>query len=138
MDEIKDRVVEVLRRVLLGEILDKMPSELSGGMKKRVGLARAIIQKPKILLYDEPTTGLDPVTSDAINELIIDLAEDENITSIVITHDMTSAFKVGTKISMLYEGKILFTGSPEETKETDNQIVQQFINGNSEGPLTDM
>ncbi len=137
-EEIEEQVVEVLKRVRLGDILNKMPSELSGGMKKRVGLARAIIQKPKILLYDEPTTGLDPVTSDAINELIIDLAEDENMTSIVITHDMTSAFKVGTQISMLYEGKILFTGSPDETKETDNPIVQQFIQGNSEGPLTNM
>ncbi len=136
--EIREQVLETLRRVRLGDILDKMPSELSGGMRKRVGLARAIIQNPKILLYDEPTTGLDPVTSDAINDLIIQLAEELRVTSVVITHDMVSAFKVATQISMLYEGRFHFTGTPGETRETGDAIIQQFIQGRSEGPLTNM
>lgn len=136
--EIREIVIETLRLVKLGDILDKMPSELSGGMRKRVGLARAIVQKPKILLYDEPTSGLDPVTSDAINDLIISLAEELNATSVVITHDMASAFKISTKISMLLKGQIVYTGTPEEIRATDNQIVQQFIQGNSQGPLDNM
>ncbi|MFB3785051.1 MAG: ABC transporter ATP-binding protein [bacterium] len=136
--EIRGRVLETLKMVRLGDILDKMPSELSGGMRKRVGLARAIIQNPKILLYDEPTTGLDPVTSDAINDLIIQLAEDLRVTSVVITHDMVSAFKVATQISMLFEGRFHFTGTPEETRKTGDEIIQQFIQGRSEGPLTNM
>ncbi len=136
--EIREIVIETLRLVKLGDILDKMPSELSGGMRKRVGLARAIVQKPKILLYDEPTSGLDPVTSDAINDLIISLAEELNATSVVITHDMASAFKISTKISMLLKGQIIYTGTSEEIRTTDNQIVQQFIQGNSQGPLDNM
>lgn len=136
--EIREIVINTLRMVKLGDILDKMPSELSGGMRKRVGLARAIVQKPKVLLYDEPTSGLDPVTSDAINELIISLAEELNATSVVITHDMASAFKISTKISMLLKGKVIFTGTPHETRETDNEIVQQFIQGNSNGPLDNL
>ncbi len=136
--EIREKVLETLKMVRLGDILDKMPSELSGGMRKRVGLARAIIQNPKILLYDEPTTGLDPVTSDAINDLIIQLAEELRVTSVVITHDMVSAFKVATQISMLYEGRFHFTGTPGETRETGDAIIQQFIQGRSEGPLTNM
>ena len=136
--EIRDAALETLRLVRLENILEKMPSELSGGMKKRVGLARAIIQKPKIILYDEPTTGLDPVTSCAINELIISLSEQLKVTSVVITHDMASAFKIATKFSMLFEGKILYTGTPEEIRSTDNPIIQQFIQGKSEGPLSNM
>lgn len=137
-NEIRDRVVEVLRLVRLGDILDKMPSELSGGMRKRVGLARAIIRKPKIILYDEPTTGLDPVTSDAINDLINSLAHKLNVTSIVITHDMASAFKVATKMAMLFEGKIIFDGTPDEIRASDDELLQQFIQGKSEGPLANM
>ncbi|MBD3267476.1 ATP-binding cassette domain-containing protein [bacterium] len=136
--EIRDQVAETLRMVRLGDIMEKMPSELSGGMKKRVGLARAIIKKPKIILYDEPTTGLDPVTSDAINELILSLSDQLKVTSVVITHDMTSAFKVATNFSMLFEGKIIFTGTKQELRKTDNPIVQQFIQGNSEGPLSNL
>lgn len=136
--EIREIVINTLRLVKLGDILDKMPSELSGGMRKRVGLARAIVQKPKVLLYDEPTSGLDPVTSDAINDLIISMAEELHATSVVITHDMASAFKISTKISMLLKGKVIFTGTPDETRETDNAIVQQFIQGNSNGPLDNM
>jgi phospholipid/cholesterol/gamma-HCH transport system ATP-binding protein len=136
--EIREIVINTLRLVKLGDILDKMPSELSGGMRKRVGLARAVVQKPKVLLYDEPTSGLDPVTSDAINDLIISLAEELHATSVVITHDMSSAFKISTKISMLLKGKVIFTGTPEEMRGTDNAIVQQFIQGNSNGPLDNM
>ena len=136
--EIRDRVLEVLRLVRLGDILEKMPSELSGGMKKRVGLARAILQDPKILLYDEPTTGLDPVTADAINDLILGLAEELNVTSVVITHDMVSAFKLATRFSMLFEGKIIFTGTPEEIRVVDNEIIQQFIQGRADGPLSNL
>lgn len=136
--EIRDIVIHTLRLVKLGDILDKMPSELSGGMRKRVGLARAIVQKPKILLYDEPTSGLDPVTADAINDLIVSLAKELKATSVVITHDMASAFKISSHISMLLNGKVIFTGSPEETKATGNEIVQQFIHGRSEGPLSNM
>lgn len=138
MDEIKDRVLETLRRVRLGDVLYKMPSELSGGMRKRVGLARAIIREPKILLYDEPTTGLDPVTTDAINDLILQLQEELGVTSVVITHDMATVFKVANKISMLFQGEFIFSGTPEEVRNTDNAIIRQFIEGRSEGPLSNM
>jgi phospholipid/cholesterol/gamma-HCH transport system ATP-binding protein len=137
-DEIREQVLDVLRLVRLGDILEKMPSELSGGMRKRVGLARAIIQKPKIILYDEPTTGLDPITSDAINDLIISLSQQLNVTSVVITHDMVSAFKIASKFSMLLEGRIIYTGSPDEVRTTDNEIIQQFIQGKSTGPLSNL
>jgi len=136
--DIRDRVIEVLRMVRLGDILEKMPSELSGGMRKRVGLARAIIHRPKIILYDEPTTGLDPVTADAINDLIIKLSDELKVTSIVITHDMVSAFKIATKMAMLFEGKIIFDGTPEEIKASGDALLQQFIQGKSEGPLSNM
>ena len=112
-----------------------MPAELSGGMKKRVSLARAIAMEPEILLYDEPTTGIDPVMADAINELIIRMREQLNMTSIAITHDMTSAYKIADRIAMLYQGKIVEVGSPEEIKSSVNPIVQQFIHGRSEGPI---
>jgi len=139
LEEVKERAVDTLKKVRLKEeVLYKMPSELSGGMRKRVSLARAIIQKPVILLYDEPTTGLDPITSDAINDLIIELSEDEKMTSFVITHDMTTVFKVATRISMLFEGKIIYNGTPEETRNTDNEIIQQFVQGKAEGPLSNL
>lgn len=138
LSEIEDRVVEVLRKVRLKDVIHKMPSELSGGMKKRVGLARAILQNPKILLYDEPTTGLDPVTSDAINELMIQLADELKVTSLIITHDMVSAFKVADSFSMLFEGKIIYTGTPDDVRSTDNEIIQQFVNGRAEGPLSNL
>lgn len=136
--EIQDKVQETLSMVRLGNILHTMPSELSGGMKKRVGLARAIIKNPKIILYDEPTTGLDPVTSDAINDLIISLSQKLKVTSVVITHDMVSAFKVANTFSMLFQGKIIFTGTTEELHATENPIVQQFIQGKAEGPLSNL
>ncbi|MFH1093617.1 MAG: ABC transporter ATP-binding protein [Candidatus Omnitrophota bacterium] len=136
-DEIRKRVVQALESVDLDDILDKKPAELSGGMKKRVGLARAICNNPQIILYDEPTTGLDPIMADMINELIIRLKEQLKVTSIVVTHDMTSAYKVGTRIAMLYDGKIIAQGTPDEIRNTTDPIVRQFITGAAHGPITD-
>jgi phospholipid/cholesterol/gamma-HCH transport system ATP-binding protein len=114
---------------------DKLPSELSGGMKKRAGLARAIVMEPAYILYDEPTTGLDPITGDAINDLIIQLQKDLGVTSIVVTHDMPSAFKIADRMAMLSRGKIVFAGTVDEVRQTDHPMVRQFIEGNSQGPL---
>ncbi len=130
------RVKESMALVGLKGIEDLKPAELSGGMKKRVGLARAICMSPKLILYDEPTTGVDPILADAINGLIKDLHDKLKVTSIVVTHDMVSAYKIGDKISMLYDGKIIETGAPEEVKNTTNPIVKQFITGAAEGPIT--
>ena len=104
-------------------------------MKKRLGLARSMSMDPEFILYDEPTTGLDPIMADAINDLIIELREKLKITSIAVTHDMVSAYKIADRIAMLYEGEIIFTGTPEETKNTDNPIVRQFIEGRETGPI---
>ena len=112
------------------------PAELSGGMKKRVGLARAIAMDPEIVLYDEPTTGVDPIMGDAINELIIELHDKLKITSIAVTHDMASAYKIADRIAMLYDGKIIEVGTPKEIKNTENPIVRQFITGAATGPIT--
>jgi phospholipid/cholesterol/gamma-HCH transport system ATP-binding protein len=114
-----------------------MPSELSGGMRKRVGLARAIAMDPEIMLYDEPTTGLDPIRADSINDLIIQLREELSVASITITHDMISAYKIADRISMLYKGKLIATGTPDEIRGSDNAFVQQFIHGRAEGPIKD-
>lgn len=134
---IKKKVEGALEMVGLKGIEDLMPSELSGGMKKRVGLARAICNNPKIILYDEPTTGLDPIMADAINDLIIDLNSKLKVTSIVVTHDMVSAYKIADRIAMLYQGKIIALGKPNEIKNTKDPIVKQFITGASKGPITD-
>ncbi len=131
------RVKEALSLVGLYEIEDLMPAELSGGMRKRVALARAIAMRPKIILYDEPTTGVDPIMADAVNELIMSMHDKLEITSIVVTHDMVSAYKVGSRIAMLYEGKIVQEGTPDEIKNTSNPIVKQFITGASKGPITE-
>jgi phospholipid/cholesterol/gamma-HCH transport system ATP-binding protein len=135
-DEIRDIVKEKLKMVGLDGVDDLMPSELSGGMKKRVSLARAIAMEPEILLYDEPTTGLDPIMADVINELIIRLREKLKVTSIAITHDMVSAYKIANRIAMLYQGKIIEVGTPDEIRNSNNDVVQQFIQGRSEGPIT--
>ena len=135
--EIDARVKEKLSLVGLKGIEDRMPAELSGGMKKRVGLARAICNDPKIILYDEPTTGLDPINSDVINELILRMQEKLQVTSIVVTHDMTSAFKVGNRIAMLFNGKIIGIGTPDEIKNTSNPLIKQFITGSAKGPMTE-
>lgn len=134
-EKVKQIVKDSLAKVGLRNIEHLMPYELSGGMKKRVGLARAIAYGPEIMLYDEPSTGIDPIRADAINDLIIMMKSELNVTSIVITHDMTSAYKVADRIAMLYNGKIVETGTPDEIKKSENQIVQQFIHGRAEGPI---
>ena len=134
--ELEDRVMAKLDLVGLENAAKKMPSELSGGMKKRVGLARAIIRNPGIILYDEPTAGLDPVTATTINSEILDMQAKLNVTSILVTHDMSSAFRVANRIAMLYKGEIIALGTTEEIKKHDDPRVQQFIYGDSEGPLS--
>jgi len=133
--DIKEIAVQKLNMVGLVNVADLMPSELSGGMRKRVGLARAIAMEPDILLYDEPTTGLDPIMADAINELIIKMREKLDITSVTITHDMKSAYKIADTIAMLYNGVIIETGSPQEIENSSNEIVRQFVEGRAEGPI---
>lgn len=129
-------VEEKLAMVGLSNIQNLMPSELSGGMKKRVGLARAIAAEPEILLYDEPTTGLDPIMADVINDLIIRLRESLGVTSISITHDMASAYKIADSIAMLYKGKIIEVGTPEQIRHSANPVVSQFVEGRAQGPIT--
>jgi phospholipid/cholesterol/gamma-HCH transport system ATP-binding protein len=134
--EIRKIVTEKLALVGLKDVEDKMPSELSGGMKKRVGLARAIAMDAAIILYDEPTTGLDPITADAINDLIVDLRKKLGVTSVSITHDMQSAYKISDRIAMLYKGQIQEIGTPDQIRNTTNPIVRQFITGSAVGPIT--
>jgi phospholipid/cholesterol/gamma-HCH transport system ATP-binding protein len=134
-DEIDKLVKEKLDMVGMADTLDKMPGELSGGMRKRIGLARGIIMDPELILYDEPTAGLDPVISSVIDELIIALSEKIGATSIIVTHEMGSAFKVATHMAMLYEGRIIASGTPEEIKNSEDPVVAQFIAGNTEGPI---
>ena len=134
-EEIRKIASEKLALVGLKNVEDLMPSELSGGMKKRVSLARAIAIEPEILLYDEPTTGIDPIMADAINDLMIEMKQKLNVTSIAITHDMKSAYKIADRIAMLFNGKIVEAGSPEEIKNSSSPIVQQFIQGKSDGPI---
>jgi phospholipid/cholesterol/gamma-HCH transport system ATP-binding protein len=135
-EEIRRRVEEKLTLVGLSDAGHKLPSEISGGMKKRVGLARAIIRNPEIILYDEPTAGLDPVMGTAINDLILDMQKKLGVTSVLVTHDMTSAFRVSNRIAMLVKGRIVKLGTPAEFRATDDPLVKQFIYGESEGPLT--
>ena len=135
--EVTKRVRESLATVGLLGIENLMPSELSGGMKKRVALARAICMKPEIILYDEPTTGVDPITADIINELIKNLHDKLNVTSIAVTHDMKSAYKIADRIAMLYQGRIIACGTAEEISNTTDAVVHQFINGLSTGPITE-
>ncbi|MGE5247510.1 MAG: ABC transporter ATP-binding protein [Verrucomicrobiota bacterium] len=134
---VRDVVEEKLSMVGLREIQRLMPAELSGGMKKRVGLARAIAAEPDILLYDEPTTGLDPIMADVINDLIVALRQSLGVTSITITHDMASAYKIADQIAMLYRGKIVEVGTPDEIRNTKNAVVAQFVQGRAHGPITD-
>ncbi len=134
--QIRDVVEEKLGMVGLRNVQHLMPAELSGGMKKRVGLARAIAAEPEILLYDEPTTGLDPIMADVINDLVVSLRESLGVTSISITHDMASAYKIADQIAMLYKGRIVETGTPEEIRNSRNAVVSQFVEGRAEGPIT--
>jgi phospholipid/cholesterol/gamma-HCH transport system ATP-binding protein len=135
VSEAKAIASEKLGLVGLSGVEELTPAELSGGMKKRVGLARAIAHGPEILLYDEPTTGLDPIMADAINDLIIGMKHRFSVTSIAITHDMNSAYKIADRIAMLYDGKIVETGTPEEIRNTANPLVRQFITGSATGPI---
>jgi len=127
--QIEDRVHEALDLVDLPNVAERFPAELSGGMRKRVGIARAIALRPKYILYDEPTTGLDPVTSAVIDQLMIRMREKLGVTSIVITHDMRSAYSVGTRIAMLYQGRVRQVGTVEEIQHTTDPVVRQFIEG---------
>jgi phospholipid/cholesterol/gamma-HCH transport system ATP-binding protein len=133
--EIRARVRERLDWVGLSGVEDMKPASLSGGMRKRVGLARAIAMDPMYILYDEPTTGLDPIMADVIDQLIRSLQKRLGVTSIVVTHDMASAFKVADRVAMLNDGKVVYLGSTAETRETKNAMVRQFIEGSSEGPI---
>ncbi len=134
--EAKLAAINVLRQVgLAPDVADLSPSELSGGMQKRVGLARAIATKPEIIFFDEPTTGLDPIMSDVINDLIIESVKGLGATALTITHDMASARKIADRIAMLYKGKIIWQGTVKEMDKTDNPYVNQFIRGSSKGPI---
>jgi diguanylate cyclase (GGDEF)-like protein len=129
-EQIQSIVAEALEMVGLQKGFQlKMPSELSGGMRSRVGLARALVMKPEIMLYDEPTSALDPIMTDKINELILSLRDKLNMTSLVVTHDMASAYRIADTIAMIYEGKIIFSGTPAEIRATRNPYIQQFIRG---------
>src|SRR5437762_10079603 len=136
-DEIRARVEECLEQVHLHGVETKRPSELSGGMRRRVGFARAISLKPDILLFDEPTTGLDPVISDVIADLIVEMDQTLNTTTVSITHDMKVAFKIADRVAMLHNGQIIEEGTPEQFQHSKNPMVQQFIEGRAEGPLTE-
>ncbi|MEW5700924.1 MAG: ABC transporter ATP-binding protein [Candidatus Zixiibacteriota bacterium] len=128
-------VAERLEWVGLAGLGDQYPSEFSGGMRKRAALARAIAMDPEIVLYDEPTTGLDPVTAEGINDLIVTLREHLRATAIAVTHDMNSAFKIGDRIAMLHDGRIVFSGSVEAARASDDPLLRQFVTGGTEGPL---
>lgn len=135
---IRERVEESLELVGLKGIQELKPSELSGGMKKRVALARAICMRPEFLLYDEPTTGLDPIMADAINDLIIQMHDKLKVTGVAVTHDMVSAYKIADRIAMMYQGRIIKIGTPDEIRTTEDPIVKQFITGSALGPMQDV
>jgi phospholipid/cholesterol/gamma-HCH transport system ATP-binding protein len=135
--EIRDRVEECLAMVHLEGTGDKLPSQLSGGMRRRVGFARSVAHQPEILLFDEPTTGLDPVTTAVIDEVIMELSDRLGATTVTITHDMESAFRIGDRIAMLHQGKIVAEAPPEEFRRLDDPRVQQFIHGEATGPLSE-
>jgi len=130
--EIKRRVLEALEAVDLAEHLHKYPTSLSGGMRKRTGIARAIICRSECILYDEPNSGLDPIGSDIIDQMILRMQKRYGVTSIVVTHDMRSVFKISSRVAMLYRGKIHFLGTPEQLRASSDPVVQDFINGRSD------
>jgi phospholipid/cholesterol/gamma-HCH transport system ATP-binding protein len=132
IDKLVDEKLSLLN---LSNAKNKLPSEISGGMKKRVCLARVLVRNPEIILYDEPTSGLDPIMSSLLNELVNQMQNDYNVTSVVVTHDMKSAYEIGDKIAVLYKGEIIQCDTPENIKNSENLIVQQFINGDLEGPI---
>lgn len=134
--EVRERVVQCLKMVGLKGIEKLKPAELSGGMKKRVGLARAICMSPEIILFDEPTTGVDPIMGDIINDMIRDLHDKLKVTSITVTHDMKSAYKIADRICMIYNKQLVEVGTPEEAQDSTNEYVRQFVTGAAKGPLT--
>ncbi len=134
-DEVYEIATRKLELVGLADVQEKRPAELSGGMKKRVGLARAIARDPEIILYDEPTTGLDPITGDMINELIVRLRDKLQITAVAVTHDMASARKIGDRICMLHDGKIVGEETASGIEQTENPYIRQFIRGEAHGPI---
>ncbi len=134
-EDILKVVREKLQRVGLGKVEDMMPSDLSGGMKKRVGLARAIVMDPEIVLFDEPTTGLDPIMSDSIADLVLDTQRALKTTYMLITHDIPFTYKIADRIAMLHEGRIIEQGTVEEMKKNENPILRQFLEGRAEGPI---
>lgn len=136
-DEIRGRVQECLELVHLEGVDSKRPSELSGGMRRRVGFARAISLEPEVLLFDEPTTGLDPVISDVVADIILEMDDRLQTTTITITHDMKVAFKIADRIAMIHRGRVVESGTPDEFQRSKNPMVQQFIEGRAEGPLTE-
>jgi len=133
--QVRERVAERLDWVGLRSVEGMKPASLSGGMRKRVGLARAIAMDPAYMLYDEPTTGLDPIMSDVINRLIRSLQSRIGVTSVVVTHDLHSAWHVGDRLALLHEGRVQFTGTPDEARLTTDALMRQFIEGSSEGPV---
>ena len=134
--EIKVKVDKALDMVGLAGTHKLMPNELSGGMRKRVGLARSLVSEPEILLYDEPTTGLDPVTAHIIDQLIVDMGAKLGVTSVVVSHDMQGVYRVADRVAMLYDGRVIVVGSPDEIRGSSDPIVSQFISGALEGPLS--
>ena len=134
-DEIDKIVDEKLELVGMQDSKDQLPEELSGGMKKRIALARALVLEPELLLLDEPSAGLDPVIASVIDELIISLSEKSKVTSITVTHEMESAFRIATRMAMLYQGKIIEEAEPDEFKQSKNPVVAQFLSGSTEGPI---
>ena len=133
--EIDKIVDEKLELVGMQDAKDLLPDELSGGMRKRVALARALVLEPELILLDEPSAGLDPVIASVVDELIISLTEKSKVTSIIVTHEMESAFRIATRMAMLYEGKIIEEGQPEKFKQSKNPVVGQFLSGSTEGPI---
>lgn len=133
--EIDEIVNEKLRLVGMQDSKELMPSELSGGMRKRVSLARALVMDPELILFDEPSAGLDPVISSVIDELIIDLTEKSKVTSVIVTHEMGSAFRIATRMAMLFQGNIVEDAPPDQFKQSTNPVVVQFLSGSTEGPI---